>query len=132
MSQFANILKLAFGMIPHTTVQYRKYQSKTINDFGVATQSYTALASTPASVQPGIVSSFGGKCVELKDYKEMGLDWTRRHITVWMPDVGLEPATNNEGGDQVVYNSMTFNVLQCENWLDYDGWVRIYCVQVQT
>lgn len=132
MSLFSNILKIAFGQIPHSTIEYKIYASKSINNFGIVAPTYTTPATVEAIVQPGIISSFGGKCVELKDYKDMGLDWSRRYVTVWMPDVGLQPAMDQRMADQITYNSKTFNVLQVENWLEYDGWCRVYCVEHQT
>lgn len=125
-----NILKEAFTNIAHSSVQYRKFQSKSINDFGVTAQTFSSWETSVAIVQPGIVSSFGGKCIELKDYKEMGLDWSRRHITVWLPYVGLEPDADRDGADQIkTADGRIFNVLQVENWGEYTGYSRVYCVE---
>lgn len=124
-----NLLKVAMNMIPHTSIYYRRYEGASVNKYGVTVQTYTEPKTVNASVQPGIVSSFGGKNVELKDYKELGLDWSRRHITVWMPDVGLETNTDKDGSDVIEYLGRTFIVLHVENWLEYDGWIRVYCVE---
>lgn len=129
MSIFSSILNRAFTVIPHSSVGYQKFISKAISDFGVATLTYTDEERIKAIVEPGIVSSFGGKCIELKDYKEMGLDWSRRYITVWMPAVGLEPCADREGADRIIHNNKVFTVLQVENWEDYNGWQRVYCVE---
>jgi len=129
MSLMSSLLKLATTVIPKTSVQYRKYQSKVSTAFGTTTQSFTAWGSVGAVVEPGIVSSFGGKGIELRDYKEMGLDWSRRYITVWMPDKGLTPAADKEGSDEVCYAGKVFTVLQVENWDQMNGWQRVYCVE---
>ena len=115
-------------IVPPTTIQYQKFIARAIGDFGVATETYSAVESVEASVQPGIVASFGGKCVELKDYKEMGLDWSRRYITAWMPGRGLEPPVDRNGSDRIIYGGRIFNVLQVEDWEDYNGWQRVYAV----
>lgn len=124
-----SILKSAFSIIPHSSVDYRKFSGLTTNDFGISTHLYTEWRTAEGIAQPGIVSSFGGKCIELKDYKELGLDWSRRYITIWIPDVGLENATERNGSDQIRWNNRVFNVLQVENWDVYNGWQRCYCVE---
>lgn len=128
----SNIIKSAFRVIPHTTIGYRKFVSKTNNEFGVVSETFTDTSTAVAIVQPGIVSSFGGKCIELRDYKEMGLDWSRRYVTVWMQDVGLEPAVNRDGSDEIIHDGKTFTVLQVENWLEYTGYTRCYCAEKKT
>lgn len=126
-----NILRTAFSMIPHSSVKFRKFISKSVNDFGVTVQNFTAEEEVEAIVEPGIISSFGGSRIELKDYKELGLDWSKRYVTAWLPYRGLENAADRDGADQIIYLGKTFSVLQVENWGEYNGWQRCYCVEIK-
>ena len=132
MSLINSVLRQAWNVIPHSTIQYRKYINRAISDFGVSKSEFTEWKTVEAITQPGIISSFGGKGVELKDYKEMGLDWAKRYVTAWMPNVGLEPAVNRNGADEFLYDGQVFTVLQVENWGSYNGWIRAYGVQNKT
>lgn len=129
MSLLSNVLKIATSLIPQHKIAFRKFITSSVTDFGVANQEFSDWVSVNGVVQPGIVSSFGGSNIELKDYKELGLDWSRRHITVWLTDKGLEPCCDKDGADQIEYNGKTFTILQVENWDDFNNWQRCYCVE---
>lgn len=111
------------------SVKFRRFVSNSISEFGVASQTFSDWVIVAANVQPGIVSSFGGSNIEMKDYKEMGLDWSRRYITVWIKDKGLQPCVDKNGADEILYNGMEFTVIQVENWDRFNNWQRIYCVE---
>ena len=124
-----NILKQALSVIGTQTVKIRIAAGSTINAAGVPTVTYGDPIVVSGSVQPGIISSFGGKNVSEKDYKDMGLDWSRSYITVWIPDVGLSVIHDKKTTDTVEYNGRIFNVIQVADWLDQNGWKRCYCVE---
>lgn len=123
-----NILNTAMSSIGTDRIQYRLYSGNTINDAGVPTVTYGEWANTRASVQPGIVSSFGGKCISEKEYQELGLSWARTYVTIWLSDVGLRTSENENAADQIRIGNKVFNVLQVEDWLMQNGWKRCYCV----
>ena len=124
-----NILKSALSIIGSHTVKIRVATGTAVNDSGVPTVTYSDPIVVSCSVQPGIVSSFGGKNISEKDYKDMGLDWTRSYITVWIPDVGLKPIHDRESTDTVEFNGRIFNVIQCADWELQNGWKSCYCVE---
>lgn len=124
-----NILKSALSIIGSHTVKIRIATGTAVNDAGVPTVTYSDPIVVKGSVQPGVVSSFGGKNISEKDYKDMGLDWTRSYITVWIPDVGLKPIHDKKSTDTVEYNGHIFNVIQCADWELQNGWKRCYCVE---
>lgn len=124
-----NILKQALSVTGTQTVKIRIAAGSTINAAGVPTVSYGDPIVVSGSVQPGIVSSFGGKNISEKDYKDMGLDWTRSYITVWIPDVGLSVIHDKKSADTVEFNGRIFNVIQCADWELQNGWKRCYCVE---
>ena len=124
-----NILKSALSIIGSHTVKVRIATGVSVNDAGVPTVTYSKPIVVSGSVQPGIVSSFGGKNISEKDYKDMGLDWTRSYITVWIPDVGLKPIHDKKSSDTVEFNGRIFNVIQCADWELQNGWKRCYCAE---
>ena len=124
-----NILKQALSVTGTQTVKIRIAAGSTINAAGVPTVSYGDPIVVSGSVQPGIVSSFGGKNISEKDYKDMGLDWTRSYITVWIPDVGLSVIHDKKSADTVEFNGRIFNVIQCADWELQNGWKRCYCAE---
>ena len=124
-----NILKSALSIIGSHTVKVRIATGVSVNDAGVPTVTYSEPIAVSGSVQPGIVSSFGGKNISEKDYKDMGLDWTRSYITVWIPDVGLKPIHDKKSSDTVEFNGRIFNVIQCADWELQNGWKRCYCAE---
>lgn len=129
MSIFSDIHRITTQIIPMDRIGYAKFVENRTNDFGIVEQVFEDVVDTSAHVQPGIVSSFGGSNIEMKDYKELGLDWSKRHITVWMTDRNLEPCCSQEGADKILYNGMEFTVIQVENWDRFNNWQRIYCVE---
>lgn len=124
-----NILKTALSVIGSHTVKIRIASGVTVSDAGIPTVSYSAPITVKGSVQPGIVSSFGGKNISERDYKDMGLDWTRSYITVWVPDVGLSVVHDRKSSDTVEFEGRIFNVIQCADWEVQNGWKRCYCVE---
>ena len=124
-----NILKSALSIIGSHTVKIRIATGTAVNDAGVPTVTYSEPIAVSGSVQPGIVSSFGGKNISEKDYKDMGLDWTRSYITVWIPDVGLKPIHDRKSADTVEYNGRIYNILQLADWETQNGWKRCYCAE---
>ena len=124
-----NILKQALSVIGTQTVKIRIAAGSTINDAGVPMVTYGDPIVVSGSVQPGIVSSFGGKNISEKDYKDMGLDWTRSYITVWIPDVGLSVIHDKKSADTVEFNGRIFNIIQSADWELQNGWKRCYCVE---
>lgn len=123
-----NLLNVAMRTIGTDVLQYRLYSGNTVNDAGVPSVSYGEWRDVRASIQPGIVSSFGGKCVSEKEYQDLGLSWARTYVTVWLSDVGLTTSENEEAADQIRIGKKVFNVLQVEDWLMQNGWKRCYCV----
>ena len=124
-----NILKSALSIIGSHTVKIRIAAGVSVNDSGVPTVTYSDPIVVSGSVQPGIVSSFGGKNISEKDYKDMGLDWTRSYITVWIPDVGLSVIHDKKSSDTVEFNGRIFNIIQSADWELQNGWKRCHCVE---
>lgn len=131
MYRVPNIMLKALRMIGSTTIQYRKFTGNSTDEIGQRVTTYSDWSAPfEGSVQPGIISSFGGKNVGEKDYAEMGLDFSRSYVTVWA-DVQIENISDKESPDQIKVYGKIYNVIQCADWIEYNGWKRMYCVEVK-
>jgi len=130
MSLFTNIHKIASRIIPTQNVQYRVSGASTTDAYGMRKPSYGNWVSIRAHVNPGIISSFGGKNIEERDYKDMGLDFTHRFLTVWLDGANLKTLVNKDSPDQIKIGDSIFNIIQTADWLDFNGWKRLYCEEV--
>ena len=125
-----NVLKKAFTHIPTTTVQYRKYLGKTVSSAGLLTTSYSNWNASKAVVEPGVVSSFGGANREQQLYNDNGLNFGHKFVTVWICNADLNTVSNQDTPDQIQYDNKTYNIREVANWLNFDGWKRLYCEEV--
>lgn len=123
-----NILDIASTIIGTEVIQYRKFLTKEI-DHGQVVPTYDDWKNVRACVQPGIVSSFGGKNISLKDYKELGLDWTKCYYTIWATGIDITTVYKQDVSDQIKWGDRILNVMQVENWTGLNGWKRCYCVE---
>lgn len=124
-----NILERAFKIIPRSKFEYRLFIKTRINDYGQCEPEYTDWADGHGIVQPGIISSFGGKNVSEKDYKELGLDFSRCTVSVWIKDVNLRTLKGSRTPDQIRWQGREFNIIHVSDWLGYDGWKHCYAVE---
>jgi hypothetical protein len=132
MSIFTNIHKLANRIIPRQKIKWRKAGDTTISEYGIAVSQYGEWMDIYAHAMPGIISSFGGKNINERDYKDMGLDFSKNYYTVYCDDIGARTVCEQHGADQFMINGKVFNIIQTEDWEEfgYNGWKRCYCVQV--
>ena len=132
MSIFSNLHRIANRIIPRQKIQWRKAGDIDVNEYGVASSEYGAWQDVYAHVMPGIISSFGGKNINERDYKEMGLDFSKNYYTVYVDGIDVRTVCEQNGADQFRINGKIFNVIQTEDWEEfgYNGWKRCYCVQV--
>ena len=67
-----------------------------------------------------------------RDYKDMGLDFSRNYYTVYVDNIDVRTVCEQHSADQFRINGKVFNVIQTEDWEEfgYNGWKRCYCVQV--
>ena len=124
-----NILNVALNVIGSSKFEFRKYIGNSIDEFGVPSVAYGDWKSYKGCVQPGIISSFGGKNISEKDYKEMGLDWTKSYITIWIPENDIKTVYKQDAADQIRYNGKVYNIIQSADWIVENGWKRCYCVE---
>jgi hypothetical protein len=132
MSIFTNLHKIASRIIPRQRIEWRKANDSVVSEYGVASSTYGDWTSILAHAMPGIISSFGGKNINERDYKDMGLDFSRNYYTVYADNIDVRTVCEQHSADQFRINGKVFNVIQTEDWEEfgYNGWKRCYCVQV--
>lgn len=132
MSVFSNLHRIANRIIPRQKIQWRKSGVTFIDEYGVARSSFGAWQDVYAHVMPGIISSFGGKNINERDYKDMGLDFSKNYYTVYVDGIDVRTVCEQGSADQFRVDGKVFNVIQTEDWSEfgYNGWKRCYCVQV--
>lgn len=132
MSIFTNLHKIANRLIPRQRVQWRKALDTVISEDGIAVSGYGEWNAILAHAMPGIISSFGGKNINERDYKDMGLDFSRNYYTVYCDNIDVRTVCEQHSADQFMINGKVFNVIQTEDWEEfgYNGWKRCYCVEV--
>ena len=132
MSIFINLHKLASRIIPRQKIMWRKANDTVISSAGIPVSGYGEWQTTLAHAMPGIISSFGGKNINERDYKDMGLDFSRNYYTVYTDNLDVRTVCEQHAADQFKICGKVFNIIQTEDWEEfgYNGWKRCYCVQV--
>ena len=130
MSLFKNMYRLAQVLIPRERFEYRIPTENIITGAGRIVPSFGEWKSARAFIQPGIVSSFGGKNIEEKDYKDMGLDFSHRYITLWVDSADIGTVANGVSAVQVKVRDRIWNVIHTADWIVFNGWKRIYAEEV--
>lgn len=130
MGWLNNIHKIASRIIPTQEIEWRKAGSSTTDQYGQRKSGYGAWTKIRAHVQPGVISSFGGKNVSEKVYDDFGLEFSHKHITVWVDGCDLTTMAKQDSPDQIKYRNCVYNIINVADWLDVDGWKRIYCEEV--
>ena len=130
MSIFTNIHKIASMLIPKQVIYWRKGLGRTVSPAGIPKSVYGEWIRVRAHVQPGIISSFGGKNITEKDYKDMGLDWSHRFFTIWLDKEAITTIAQQSTTDQIKIGEEVYNIIQMADWEEFNGWRRCYCEQV--
>lgn len=132
MSIFTNLHRIANKLIPRQRIKWRKALDTVISEDGIAVSGYGEWNAILAHAMPGIISSFGGKNINERDYKDMGLDFSRNYYTVYCDNIDVRTVCEQHSADQFMINCKVFNVIQTEDWEEfgYNGWKRCYCVEV--
>lgn len=130
MSLFTNIHKIASALIPRERFEYRTSGDNELSAAGRLVPTYGEWKHASGHIQPGIVSSFGGKNIEEKDYKDMGLDFSHRFMTIWHDISELTTIADRQAACQVRIRGKIFNVIHAADWIVFDGFKRIYVEEV--
>lgn len=130
MSLFYNIHRMAAAVIPREPFEYRIGLGTETSPSGRMVPKYSEWKRATGHIQPGIVSSFGGKNIEEKDYKDLGLDFSHRFMTIWCNLKSLTTIAGKTTTNQVRIRGMVFNVIHAADWIVFDGFRRVYVEEV--
>ncbi len=126
------LLKRALAIVPEVEFEYRVLKGRVTNDLGNLVATYGAWTKSCGSVQPGLAQSFNGRGVSDigQIMKAIGIDQSKKIMTVYAH--GIEELRNvhdQDMPDQVRYHGLIYNIWSVSDWLDYDGWKVLICVE---
>lgn len=126
------LLKRALAIVPEVEFEYRVLKGRVTNDLGNLVATYGAWTKSRGSVQPGLAQSFNGRGVSDigQIMKAIGIDQSKKIMTVYAH--GIEELRNvhdQDMPDQVRYHGLIYNIWSVSDWLDYDGWKVLICVE---
>lgn len=130
MGFLSNIHRMAAKVIPTRRIEWGEQGESYTDEYGRRKNGEIVWRAVKAHVQPGIISSFGGKNIDEKDYKDFGLDFSHRHVTIWLDGVNIHTVAEKSSPDKIRFDGRLFNVMHTADWLDFDGWKRCYCEEV--
>lgn len=133
MAKLGNLLKKALRVVPSEIFQYRKVVSVETNEIGNTIPTFSEWTDTRGSVQPGLTFSFNARgissVIDLKMAYKIGITQAKDLITVFTKDLDLVNTHFQEQPDQIKYNGRIFNIISVSNWLPYDSWKSLVCVE---
>lgn len=133
MAHLGNLLKQALRVVPDETFQYRKVTKVETNDIGNTIPTFSEWSDTRGSVQPGLTFSFNARgissMIELKMAYKIGITQAKDLITVFTQELDLVNTHFQEQPDQIKYDGRIFNIISVSNWLPYDAWKSLVCVE---
>ncbi len=115
----SNILDRALTVIASSEVEYYQYVSRSTNSLGLWVTVYATPIKIWGSFQP----------VERRLYAELGLDLNKKYVHLFVPD-NIIDVNRDVSGDQIIFQSETFQCESSEPWYGIDGWTDILMVKV--
>lgn len=115
----SNLLAYALTVICPDSFVLHRFTGKTTNTIGLDVSAYAAPETFQGSIQ----------AVGRRLYADMGLDFTRRYISIWV-STNIDDLYRGRAGDQVTWNGTRWQVIDENDWHPIDGWDSIIAVQV--
>ncbi len=113
-----NILAIAQTVQSKLPFIHRQYTGRTTNALGFDVATYTPIDRT-GSIQ----------AVDRKLYTQMGLDFKKSYIAIWVT-ADLADLGRGRAGDQVVFGGQLYEIMDQVDWFPIDGWDQVVCVRV--
>lgn len=117
----SNLLAQAMTLIGRQTVTYLPAPGLggyTVGPSGLVAEAPRVPETVPGcSVQP----------VPRARYNDLGLDFTREYVEVWMPR-NVRGVERTRAPDQLVWGGTQYAVESVTQWHGMDGWSRALCV----
>lgn len=119
----SNLLSLALTVIGSTPVDYYQYQSVSTNAQGRDLTTY----HPKQTIVSGSVQA-----VDRSRYERFGLDWEKRYISWFVPNLDAVDLSRNPdiNGDVIEVNGRRFQLMGGTDWFDMDGWMSLLGVDI--
>lgn len=114
-----NLLAAALKVISPQGFVLHRYQATVTNGIGFDVHTFSAPVTVSGSVQPA----------SNKTYKELGLDWKKKHIQIWTTE-NIISLSRDRPNDQVEFNGSRYDIVERTPWEDIDGWSSYVAVEV--
>lgn len=132
MRALGNLLKQALRVVPPEKFLYRKVVGSTVNEIGNSIALFSEWSETTGSVQPGLTFSFNARgissMVDMLMAKKIGIEQAKDLVTIFTQKLDLVNTHFQIHPDQIKYNGRIFNIISVSNWLPYDNWKSLVCV----
>lgn len=117
----SNVLSSAFELLETQTIQYLKFQSRSLNRIGIWDSTFASPVDVEASVQE----------VDNDVYKQLGLDFqkTYKRLYIELDVIDLERGAT---GDQFIISGDTYQLTSSVQWFEADGWVSLIAIKITT
>ena len=116
-----NLLKKAQRLIRPVSINYYKFTGRTTNSAGLDVNTFDTVTALTATVQ----------AVPRKLYDRMGLDYTKRYISIWSVD-DIDTLYRDRAGDNIGFNGRRYSVLDDADWTSIDGWNSMVAIDIGT
>lgn len=112
----SNILNLALKAIARQSVNYYRYNGRTINDAGNYVPAFDDPVILTGSFQPTPRSL----------YEQRGLEFSKTYYNFFVSSNVIDVSRGNSG-DEFVFNGNRFKCESITPWYAIDGWAEILC-----
>lgn len=117
---FNNLLNQALSIIPKQSFVYYEFESCEVNELGIKVNVYKeGVEVKDASVQ----------AVRQDMYDKLGLDWSKKYISIHC-SLNIRNVDNEQvTPDKVVWNNREYFVSRVTDWYLQDGWKSVIAVE---
>ena len=106
-----NLLNLAMSVIPPQIIQYIKFKSSTVNDYGELVCVY----ENPENVKAVIIED------SMSVYEQFGLSLQKDNRTIYVNKL-IKATHNQKASDRFFFDGSYWNVIATTDWHGYNGW----------
>jgi hypothetical protein len=115
----SNLFRRAIKLIKPTTIQYYRWNGRTLNAVKQWISDYAPAVTIKASVQS----------VPRSVYKQFGLELQKQYIKFFAP-VDFFDLARDTAGDKVVWNGRLYQINSQTDWFVQDGWASCIAADV--
>lgn len=115
----SNLYRSAVRLIKQTTVQYMKFNNRTLNAARQFVSGYDTAFDLQCSLQ----------AVQRSSYQNLGLDFQKNYVKVYAAQDMID-LKRDSSGDRFIYAGLLYQLEDQKTWYLVDGWVSCLAVEV--